>query len=180
MSRKSTQIERYYLPALRGLFGDWVYYVCMMTISQVVERIQYADDIHNSKKLSDMIQRKLDEGRSKKIAEYLIREEQHFFNSLVVALYGGDPSWHALAGFQPVDEGFDVDNIPDAVEDSVGFLSFTGEEKIFALDGQHRLAGMRRAIKNSSKIQHDEVPLIIVSHQRNLEGERRTRRLLLP
>ena len=31
---------------------------------------------------------------------------------------------------------------------SVGFLALRGDEKLFALDGQHRLAGIKRTIKD--------------------------------
>lgn len=177
MSEKTSGIERYYLPALRGIFGDWVYYSCTMSMAQVTKRIRFAEEIHKSQELSKMIQRALQRGRSSKISDYLKREEQRFFNSLVVALYGGDPSWHQLTGLQPVDDDSAISVMPENVEGSIGLLSFTGEESIFALDGQHRLAGMKKAIQENDDLQYDEVPLIIVAHQNTVEGEQRTRRL---
>ena len=96
-----TKDGRRYYPALRGIFGDWVYYCCLMSMKDVVARLSYAEDIRKSKGLSDMIQRHLKQGRGREIAAYLIREEQRFFNSLVVAIYGGDPAWHAFSDFRP-------------------------------------------------------------------------------
>ncbi|HET9637665.1 MAG TPA: hypothetical protein VFP12_00490 [Allosphingosinicella sp.] len=64
-------MKRHYLPALRGLFGDWAFYSCLMSLRSVAERIQFAAQIHKSKALSDLIQRELKEGRAKEISDYL-------------------------------------------------------------------------------------------------------------
>lgn len=170
-------MERRYYPALRGIFGDWVYYSCLMSMQDVAERLSYAADIHKSKKLSELIQRKLKEGRSKEIAKYLLVEKQRFFNSLVVAIYGGDPAWHGFSNFKPQAHDIDLADVPDEVEDSVGFLSFSGGEEIFALDGQHRLAGMKAALRLNAKLGNDQVSLVLVAHQKTSEGQERTRRL---
>lgn len=169
--------NRRYYPALRGLFGDWVYYSCLMSMEEVATRLSYAEDIHKSKKLSEMIQRKLKEGRSKEIAEYLLGEKQRFFNSLVVAIYGGDPAWHGFSNFRPQVEDISLADVPTEAENSVGFLSFSGQEEIFAIDGQHRLAGIKEALKSNNDLGKDEVSLVLVAHQKTPAGQERTRRL---
>ena len=157
MATRKRQInERKYYPALRGLFGDWVYYSSLMPIKDVAHRLSFADEIHKSKKLSEWIQRQLKKGRSKEISAYLNRENQRFFNSLVVAIYGGDPAWHGFSDFRPLGQGLDMKDVPDAVEDMVGFLSFSGDEEMFAIDGQHRLAGMKEAVETNPSIGDDE------------------------
>ena len=171
-----TNSRRYY-PALRGLFGDWVYYSCLMSMEEVAARLSYAEDIHKSKKLSAMIQRTLKRGRSKDIAAYLLREEQRFFNSLVVAIYGGNPAWHGFSDFRPQVEDISLADVPTAAEDSVGFLSFSGHEAIFAIDGQHRHAGMKEALQSNPELGRDDVSLILVAHQTTPAGQERTRRL---
>lgn len=168
---------RRYYPALRGLFGDWVYYSCLMPMKEVTERLKFADEIHKSKNLSELIQRELKKGHSKEIASYLLREDQRFFNSLVVAIYGGDAAWHGFSNFKPQVHDIKLEDIPSDVEDSVGFLSFTGEEKIFAIDGQHRLAGMTEAIKNKPELGTEDVSLVLVAHQSTVAGQERSRRL---
>jgi len=171
-------MAEYCLPAIRGLFGDWVYYSCLMPMADVVERIRFASEVHKNKGLSDMIQRKLKAGRSKEIADYLSRQEQRFFNSLVIAVYGGSPAWHALGNIKGGAGDVDLSCISRDAEDSVGFLRFTGEENLFALDGQHRLAGMREALsKDNDELAADEVPLILVAHSEDEVGRARTRRL---
>lgn len=169
--------SRRYYPALRGFFGDWVYYSCLMSMAEVATRLSYAEEIHKSKKLSEMIQRKLKEGRSKEIAAYLLSEKQRFFNSLVVAIYGGDPAWHGFSNFKPQVEDISLADVPTEAENSVGFLSFSGEEEIFAVDGQHRLAGMKEALAKDAELGKDEVSLVLVAHQKTPAGQERTRRL---
>ena len=169
--------ERSYYPALRGKFGDWVFYSCLMSMQEVTQRLSFADEIHKSKKLSDWIQRQLKKGRSKEISDYLHREKQRFFNSLVVAIYGGDPAWHGFSNFRPQTKDIQLADVPSDVENSVGFLSFAGEEHIFAIDGQHRLAGMKEAIKKTPELGRDEVSLLLVAHATTNLGQERTRRL---
>lgn len=171
MARKPTL-----LPALRGHFGDWVYYASLMPVKELGARVQYAAEIHESKALSDLIQRVLDEGkRSIQIAKYLSTTER-FFNSLVLAVYGGSPKWLEIGNLRAKDEGV-LELIPETAGDSVGFLELSGTEKIFALDGQHRLAGIRRAIRDGQTLEDEQVPVILVGHKRDAAGLIRTRRL---
>jgi DNA sulfur modification protein DndB len=148
-----------------------------MPVSELTERVSFADQIHTANRYSNWIQRQLQEGRSKDIAEYLRREKERFFNSLVVAVYGGDPVWHALSHLRPGSNDIDIADIPEEVEATLGLLSFTGSEKMFAIDGQHRLAGLRRALSENEKLGAEELPIILVAHRNSVPGMERTRRL---
>lgn len=170
-------MKRYYLPALRGLFGDWAYYSCLMPMSDVVKRIKFAHELHESQKLSDMYQGQLEEVRVKEIAEYLLKEEQRFFNSLVVAIHDGIPLWHGFENFRALKNDIDCSDISSDVKNSIGFLSLAGNEKMFVIDGKHRLAAMREAVISSNKLSEDEVPLIFVTHGESEEGKARTEKL---
>lgn len=162
-------------PALRAGMGDWIYYVTTMRLSEVAEKIDYAHDIHSNQSLNELIQRQLNKSRGKKIASYLIREKQRFFNAMVVGVYGGDPSWYDFAEIVPEHPGVPL---PSNVEDSFGFLGFTGREKFFALDGQHRLSGIKQAIKTDfAEIAEDQITVIFVGHHKGDDGLIRTRRL---
>lgn len=50
-------MNKLYLPSLRGVIGDWVYYPTLMKLKDIAERINIADEIYKSKTLSDMVQR---------------------------------------------------------------------------------------------------------------------------
>lgn len=170
-------MKRRYLPALRGIFGDWAYYSCVMSLREVADRVSFADEIHKSKELSKLIQRELRTSRTGDIANYLETEKERFFNSLVVAVYGGDPAWHGLSEVTPEADDFQADEVSEQALSTLGFLSLTGEEKLFALDGQHRLAGIQAAVKGSEEVADDEVSVIFVSHHNDRAGLIRTRQL---
>jgi len=170
--------KREYLPALRGRLGDWVFYTVLMTLNQVADKVNYAKEIHNSVKLSELIQRELDEkSRAGEIGNYLLTNKDRFFNSLVVAVYDGEPEWHEFQSLKPVSNDIKLDDIDYNSRYSVGYLSLSGAEKLFAVDGQHRLAGIRSALKKNEDIGEDEVSVIIVAHHTDFDGQKRTRKL---
>ena len=166
------------LPALRGVMGDWVFYSCLMNVSELSSRVNYAKEIHENEALSDMIQRHLKKGRAAQIADYLKRQPERFFNSLVIATYGGQPNWHALSDVRSKTAQGELKNLNEDTVSSVGFLTLTGQEKLFALDGQHRLAGLKKAVKDGlDDDPYDEVSVIFVGHKDTEKGLERTRRL---
>lgn len=166
-----------YLPALQGRFGSWLYYATIMKLADVRDRVKYATEIHSNASLSDVIQRRLDDPRrSSDIAEYLIQTRDRFFNSLVVGVYGGDPQWHP----------FDIKarNWAHAVaslaeQEIVGYLELSGGERLFALDGQHRLAGIKRALERKAGLGQERVSVLFVAHEETAVGLRRTRGLFV-
>ncbi len=170
-------IKKYMFPCLRGAFGKWVTYTCLMQLKDIAQLVNYAKEIHKSKNLSKMIQRALKDEREKEIGSYLIENQERFFNSLVVAIYKGEPQWHEVKAIKPDNEKALKLELPDYVGESMGFLSLTGEEKIFALDGQHRLSGIKFALKNDADLGFEQLPVIFVSHSNDEEGLKRTRRL---
>ncbi len=174
----TTNPTRLLLPALRGIMGDWVYYSCLMTLDELSSRVDYARDIHKHARLSEMIQRRLDGVRSVQISEYLKGQPQRFFNSLVVATYGGSPNWYPLDEVRDKRQRDRLDGLTQETVESVGFLALGGDEKLFALDGQHRLAGIKRTIKGGiEQDPYDEISVIFVAHEATSKGLERTRRL---
>jgi DNA sulfur modification protein DndB len=170
------KLEPLALPALRGAVGDWIYYACLMPLTEIARRVQFADEIHPNKALSELIQRSLEGPRSRHIAEYLTTKER-FFNSLVLATYGGSPDWLEVGNFKSADKAAILKLVPEPSRDALGFLSLTGSEKIFAIDGQHRLAGIRRAIAEGTDLSQEQAPVILVGHKKDAPGMQRTRRL---
>ncbi len=174
--------EQIILPALRGVMGDWVFYSCLMDIKEISERVRYADKVHENKNknkiLSGMIQRRIEPRRREQIATYLGTQDERFFNSLVIATYGGQPNWRGLSDVRGWAAEADLKNLSDETMESLGFLMLSGDEKLFAIDGQHRLAGIKRAVKEGMvKDPYDTLSVIFVAHQTTVEGLERTRRL---
>jgi len=162
------------LPSLKAHMGDWVYYITFMKMSDIADRVKMADEIHPGKTLNELIQRKL-KSRSAQIKDYLLTQPQRFFSTLVIGVYGGNPEWYELS----VKDNalLDADNLPLSMEGSMGILQLNGSEVLFALDGQHRVAGISKAVKENPGIGDEEVSAIFVGHKTDISGLARTRRL---
>lgn len=165
------------LAALRGTFGEWVYYVALMPVSEAATRIHYAEEIHSNKNLSEMIQRRVKASRGREIAEYLATTRERFFNSLVVAVYRGHPRWHEMALRNDKKADLAVGDLSLEVLGALGVLELDGGERLFALDGQHRIAGLRLALANKTLDPTEEISVVCVAHNSTGPGLQRTRRL---
>ena len=166
--------ENEFIPALRAHMGDWVYYVTFLRMEQIADRISIAQEIHSSKVLKDMIQRQITD-RSKQIADYLLKQPQRFFNALIVGVYGGSPDWYELD--VRTNYLFDAEALPRELDGVLGFLRLDGTEIFFAIDGQHRVEGIKQALQENAELKREEVSVIFVAHQNDLVGMERTRRL---
>lgn len=169
--------QRLVLPCLRGYMGSWITYSCMMRFSDASELIGFAEELHQIDRLSDKIQRELNTDRAEEISRYLINNEDRFFNSLVVAVYDGNPNWHEIGGITPNNQEASLIDFHEYAGNCLGFLSITRDEKFFALDGQHRLAGIKAALLMDEKIADELISVIIVAHSNTPEGKVRSRRL---
>ena len=169
-------MEKLYLPALRGIIGDWVYYPTLMKLKDLAERVGIAKEIYQSPTLSEMVQKWIKKNRGKEIKDYLLEQKQRFFNSLVVAVYEGDPSWYGITNLKPNNK-LDVGKVPDEVIESIGILRLSGTERLFVLDGQHQLVGIEEALKEKPQLGDDELSVILIAHQADPAGQERSRRL---
>jgi len=118
-----------------------------------------------------LIQREVTD-RSEEIKNYLLKQKQRFFNSIIVGVYGGAPRWAEMS----FGKSRKIE-IPSGLKGSIGFLTLQGDEDLFAVDGQHRVAAIKEAVKQNKKIRNDEVSVIFISHKRDYAGMQRTRRL---
>lgn len=165
------------LAALRGTFGTWVYYVCIVPVGEIGARVRFAEEVHPDKALSELIQRRLTGKRAKHIADYLSNTPDRFFNSLVLATYGGSPEWLEIGNFRAPNDPSRLRLLSEQAQEGVGFLMLSGKERIFALDGQHRLAGIRQAMSEELDFGEDTLPVVLVAHRSDAAGKQRTRRL---
>jgi DNA sulfur modification protein DndB len=131
-------------PAIKAHMGDWTYYIVKMRMADVANEVSFSTDVHTEYTLSEAIQRTLNDTRVKQeIVSFITRRSDRFFGSLVVAAIGGKPQFFpvnitddprfAMASAAGVDEAF-------------GALTFTGAQKYYALDGQHRLKAIKSLI----------------------------------
>ena len=162
-------------PSLRATMGVWRYYVTLMSLEDVARWVQRTDQIHSNEQLRTWIQRKLQERRIEEIADCIIKRPQHFFNAIVVGIFGGDPEWFPLnVGDSPV---LGAPGLGDASKAALGLLRLQGNEKVFAIDGQHRVEGIKAAVGRSADCRTELQAVIFVGHSPSPEGRERTRRL---
>src|SRR5207253_1326319 len=76
-----------------------------------------------------------------------------------------------------------IGNAPDYLEGALGILTLEGTEKLFAIDGQHRVAGVEKAVEENAELGGEEVCVIFVAgviaekRSEDEQGFERTRRL---
>lgn len=155
------------MPSIRSKMGIWMYYVGTLSFREVAEYVHpINDELHKSVLLSQMIQRSITENY-KSIANYLITQEERFFNALILAVYDGQPEWNEVR----------IDDVGNSDSYSLGILTLTGKEKIFPVDGQHRVAGIKKALENNPELQTERVPVIFIGHSKDEIGMQRTGRM---
>ena len=154
------------IPAIRGTLGKLTYYTATFTFKQIAERVKPADEeLHTLKSLREQLQCALTDNH-KSITEYILTQKEHFFNALVLAVYDGDPTWNELE--------FEYNNIRYY---SMGFLHLNGDERIFPVDGQHRVEGIKSALKANPKLEDETITVIFIGHHNTREGKEKTRRI---
>ena len=155
------------IPAIRSKIGIWFYYVSSLSFEQVNKYVRPIDDeLHHSDLLSGMIQRSIT-SNYKSIANYIETQEERFFNSLILAVYDGQPKWNEIRTQDETGE----DNY------NLGIITLTDDVKIFPVDGQHRVAGIKKAIEDNPDIKSERVPVIFIGHSTDEIGMQRTRRM---
>lgn len=121
--------------------------------------------MHTSKSLREQLQRALSDNH-KSITEYILTQKEHFFNALVLAVYNGDPTWNELE--------FEYNGIRHY---SMGFLHLNGEERIFPVDGQHRVEGIKSALNTNPELENETITVIFIGHHNTRDGKEKTRRI---
>ncbi len=155
------------IPAIRAKIGDWTYYVTTLTFEQVNNFVSKVDEqLHRSEGLKELIQRSITNNYLS-IKNYILNQPELFFNALVLAVYDDYPNWLEV----------EVKYSDDEQTYQLGLLDFPGEHKIFPLDGQHRVEGIKAALAENPNVGNQQIAAIFVGHKNDEQGMRRSRRL---
>lgn len=172
--------DKLVLPCLRFVLGDWVIYSSAMSAGQINERITTDKKYRENPELDNILQRGL-KFRKEAIAKYLLTNNSRFFNSIIVGVFDGLPQWHEFSVESKLDE---IDPRDKEEVASVGLLEFMGDEEMFAVDGQHRVAGIQIAYQNemtkleaTRELSNDKFSVIFIAHIDDVLGRKRTRKL---
>jgi DNA sulfur modification protein DndB len=137
-----------------------------MTFEQVSDYVTVSiSELFTATCLDELLQRALTKN-VESIRKYLLREQERFFNAIILAIFDGDPQWLEVE-FRGEEQDYT----------NVGFLEFTGEETIFPVDGQHRVAGIIEAVGLNPDLKNDHVPVIFIAHDNSEKGRKKTRKL---
>jgi DNA sulfur modification protein DndB len=159
-------MEAVKIPAIRGQIGSTIYYISNLTFQQINNFVKRIDsELHTSNSLKEEIQRSLSNNYIQ-IKEYILNRDDHFFDSLVLAVYDGEPKWTEVRY-----------EINDEIYSNVGLLEFSGSEKIFPVDGQHRVEGIKAALQQQAGIATETIGVMFIGHSNTPDGRERSRRI---
>lgn len=154
------------IPAIRGKIGNTIFYCTMLTFKQISTMVKKVDgELHTANSLKEQIQRSLTDNYIK-IKDYILNRDDRFFDSLVLAVYDGDPIWKEVRY-----------EIEETTYYNVGLLEFSGQEKIFPVDGQHRVEGIRAALLEREDLRNETISVMFIGHQNTAEGREKSRRI---
>lgn len=154
------------IPAIKGKIGNTIYYCTTMSFGQISSMVKKVDEeLHTANSLKEQIQRSLTNNYIK-IKNYILNREDRFFDSLVLAVYDGDPLWTEVR--------FEIEN---KQYPNIGLLEFSGHEKIFPVDGQHRVEGIRAALEQNEELKNETISVMLIGHQNTTEGREKSRRI---
>lgn len=169
-----TNFKQLTLPCLRGVIGNWVYY-CTVIPFKELPRIDTEHKIKEDRSLDKWLQRELHK-RVQDIKDYLLKEDERFFNSIIVGVYGEIPDWYSL-DISILKQKFNI-QISEGISSSLGVLTLSGKEILFTIDGQHRIEAIKLAQASANlRFKDDELPVIFVAHSDDEKGFVRTRKL---
>lgn len=159
------------VPALLATMGSRRYYISKMSASNLSGQVSIASELSDWSELTlnELYQRKLNDRRvEQEIAPYLAKSKDRFFGSIIVWILNSD-----VVTFEPVADHISVSAAYSSAARSMGFLIIDGgrtgdQSGLVALDGQHRLAALRRVVQGhtegpeAGKVRDDEVAVIFV------------------
>ena len=171
-----------HLACTHGNLGYWDFYSTVMKVRDIVENnriitVSESEELFTNN-INEILQREVKLNRIKALNSYISTNGERFLGSIVAAIHQGNPNWTEIDinnSFEVDGETIDESSI-DFLNSKFGVLTLIGNEQIFALDGQHRLLGLRKAFTdNPETIGELEVSIIFVIHRH--EHLDKTRRL---
>ncbi|ONH81644.1 hypothetical protein APZ41_018740 [Roseomonas mucosa] len=127
---------------MRGKMGSRTYYACLMPMSGVPQFFKFTNWAGISPE--DREQRVLNEKRVPDLAGYIAENEDDYLFSSITASYKGEPK------FEPFMEGANI-----------GVLILQLGDEFIINDGQHRCAGIVRALEAGVPIGKDAISVLL-------------------
>jgi DGQHR domain-containing protein len=150
------------VPAIKGYIGDKLYYQCTMNAKDLIARTEAVEEYFKEDEIKEQgekgtLQRKLNGRYLTEVAPYLLRNKDRFIPSIVVNLDTKLCEFSSLEDFTVSVEG-KMHRVKDSIQfdyrdqaSNIGFLHIKDVGSMYILDGQHRMAAYRAAIRPSDK-----------------------------
>lgn len=140
------------IAAIVGKFGETEYYLAKMKIGELTSIVGFAEELPNWEEMSidEKMQRELNYQRViTQMVPYIQEDKERFYGTIIVDIYKG---WEEIE-FEPLDKlTGSLPNAYKAMVQNLGFISLPENRILIALDGQHRLASLRVALKGKQAI----------------------------
>lgn len=162
------------VPAITAKMGSREYFITKMTAQELSGQVSVASELADWSELTlnELYQRRLNEKRvEQEIAPYLAHSVDRFFGSIIVWVLSDE-----VLTFETINSHVNIHRAYQNAASSIGFLVIDAavpgtEAGLVALDGQHRLAALRRVVQGHAKGPHagavrgDEVAVIFVQDE---------------
>jgi len=130
------------VPAMRGKMGSRMFYALLMPMSGVPQFFKFTNWAGISPQ--DREQRVLNEKRVPDLADYIGENEDDYLFSSITASYKAEPR------FEPFQDG-----------SNIGMLVLQLGDEFIINDGQHRAAGIVKALENGVPIGKDTISVLL-------------------
>lgn len=157
-------------PAMRLKMGDWDYFSVSMKLKDISEHFIFAKSFGEPTVLDEFMQRKLDEKRTMGDMADFVKKDDWFYGSIVVASLDESPNWYGILPSEKIENELNIN--PESP--SIGYVSFSGENRYFILDGQHRVASIKYAIDeklNDKSFEEEEINILIVCEKEGITDQ---------
>jgi DNA sulfur modification protein DndB len=147
-------------PALKGRMGQSDFFATVLTFGEVARLVEFVEDVddwdsHTAPE--EKTQRKLNVQRvDREMVPYLVETDDHFYSALTVEVRPSiDDGGADAIPFRPVGT-----ELPGGIQ--YGEIVLDGTQILCALDGQHRLKSIQRAIRLKQSLAREQLAVILV------------------
>jgi DNA sulfur modification protein DndB len=138
-----------HVPAMKGKMGSRTYYACLMPLSAMPNLFKFTDWAGFA--AEDREQRVLNEKRVPDLANYILENEDDYLFSAITASYKSEPIYTEIQ--------------KDGDAASIGVLKLKLGDELIINDGQHRCAGIARAIKENPAIGEHTISVLLFPYE---------------
>ncbi len=133
------------VPAVRGRMGDSTYYTANFPLGMVVKLFQFDPDTMSALDVDQRHQRALKTARVPEIARYIVDHDDYIFSSITVSVNADELRF-----------------TESELDPNVGSLRVPLEVEWIINDGQHRVAGVVRALHERADLKDDTLSVVIL------------------